>query len=112
MYQMIMRKSTTDCSIMITFSLGLICQDPLNTKDKLSSGSFPIPVSFIYGEADWVRLVEKEGPQEVVDANPNVGSKVYVLPNSDHNMHMDNPVAFTNCIINDIFGENLPLEAP
>jgi pimeloyl-ACP methyl ester carboxylesterase len=54
MYQIIMRKSTTDCSIIISFSLGLICHDPLNTKDKLSSGSFPIPVSFIYGDLDWV----------------------------------------------------------
>jgi hypothetical protein len=50
MYQMIMKKSTTDCSILITLSLGFICQDPLDTKDKLSSGSFPIPVSFIYGD--------------------------------------------------------------
>ena len=47
---MIMKKSTTDCSILITLSLGFICQDPLDTKDKLSSGAFPIPVSFIYGD--------------------------------------------------------------
>ena len=80
-------------------------------KDKLSSGSFPIPVSFIYGDADWVKRVEKEGPQEVVDANPNVGSKLYVIPDSDHNLQMDNPLAFANCIINDILGEDLVIEA-
>ena len=62
MYQMIMKKSTTDSSIMITFKPGLICQDPLNTKDKLGSGSFPIAVSFIYGDTDWVKRMEQDGP--------------------------------------------------
>ena len=47
----------------------------------------------------------------MVDSNPNVGSKVYIIPESDHNLHMDNPIAFANCIINDILGENLPVEA-
>jgi pimeloyl-ACP methyl ester carboxylesterase len=92
---------------MITFSLGFICQDPLNIKEKLSSGAFPIPVSFIYGDLDWVKRVEKEGPDEVIAANPNAASKYYLIPDSDHNLHMDQPLAFANCIINDLLGENL-----
>jgi len=31
------------------------------------------------------------------------------VSNSDHNMHMDNPVEFANIIINDIMDENLPI---
>ena len=37
-------------------------------------------------------------------------SKVHVIPTSDHNMHMDNPEALANTIINDIYNEALPVD--
>lgn len=38
------------------------------------------------------------------------GSRVHVVPTSDHNMQMDNPKALANLIINDIYGDDLPVE--
>lgn len=81
-----MKPSSSDPSILISFSPGFVCQDPLDSPEKLSSGKFPVPVSFIYGELDWVRVVEEDGPSNVIKANPNKGSKIYIIKNSDHNI--------------------------
>lgn len=55
MYQIFMRPGTTEYALMILFNLGLLAHLPLGTKEKLLSPDFPIAVSFIYGENDWVR---------------------------------------------------------
>lgn len=34
-----------------------------------------------------------------------------MVPTSDHNMHMDNPMAFANAIVNDIYELNLDVNA-
>ena len=34
-------------------------------------------------------------------------SNVFIVPTSDHLMHMDNPSALANTIINDIYGTTL-----
>ena len=40
-------------------------------------------------------------------------SKYHVCPHADHNMHMDNPLAFANIIINDLIpGAALPVLSP
>ncbi len=35
--------------------------------------------------------------------------KMHIVPDSDHNMHQDNPIALANTIINDLLKENLPV---
>jgi pimeloyl-ACP methyl ester carboxylesterase len=94
-----MKPSSTDTSILTSFAPGFVCQDPLDSPLKLSSGKFPIPVSFIYGELDWVRVIEEDGPKNVVEANPNKGSKIHVIKNSDHNIQMENPDDLSQAII-------------
>ena len=42
-------------------------------------------------------------------ANKFETSKFYEVPDSDHNMHMDNPDALASLMINDLLGENLPV---
>ena len=37
---------------------------------------------------------------------------MHIIPESDHNMHYDNPMALVNTIINDLLGDNLPILAP
>jgi len=37
-------------------------------------------------------------------------SQIHIVPTSDHNMHVDNPQAFANCLINDIYNKNLPID--
>lgn len=58
MYQVIMRPSYTDTAIMIIFNVGMICKLPLGAPDKLGSPTFPIGVSFVYGDIDTVRGLE------------------------------------------------------
>ena len=55
-FQIIMRKGTTEKALMVNFEFGLKCVTPLG--DVL--GQAPFDFSFIYGDNDWVRSVEKD----------------------------------------------------
>ena len=59
---MIIRPPSTETCIMIMFGEGLVSHYPLEASDKLGNTDFPIPVSFIYGENDWVPLYEEQAP--------------------------------------------------
>ena len=85
---------------------GWVCYEPLGAETALGSSTFPISISYIFGEFDWMGRVEEDGPKKVVDINPHQDSKLHILPGSDHNMHMDNPEGLSNLIINDLLGEN------
>ena len=56
-YHMIMRPPSTEKCVLIMFQPGFVCPNPL--EPKLGDKEFPIPVSFIYGENDWVTLYEE-----------------------------------------------------
>jgi pimeloyl-ACP methyl ester carboxylesterase len=71
---------------------------------------FPLAISFIYGDDDWVKLIEGDTPHIICATNKFKNSKSHTLPTSDHNLHMDNPGALAQCIINDVFGTNEPLK--
>ena len=89
--------------------------------DKLCNPDFPIPVSFIMGDSDWVRYLDEDYGQVCVDSrNDNKNKDIpfhlrgqYVFcPASGHNMHMDNPEAFSNLLINLLLGQDLPILEP
>lgn len=111
MYQIFMRPGTTEYALMICFDIMLYCRyPPLANPERMASKEFPIPVSFIYGDADWVLSLEGDAGKNVVEANQSDESRYHIVAHSDHNMHMDNPVEFANIIINDIFVDaNMPL---
>lgn len=98
-----MRPGTTEYAIMVLFDLGLYPKISLGHPDRLGNADFPIPVSFIYGDKDWVRSVDMDAGLKITDNNKFGNSKYYLVNDSDHNMHMDNPLGFANIIINDIF---------
>lgn len=82
---------------------------PLASEVKMGNTDFPIPVSFFYGDNDWVYNIEGEtGGKTIVECNASDQSRFHIVPHAGHNLHMDNPMGFSNCIINDIFGEDLP----
>ena len=111
MYQIFMRQGTTEFGIMLCFSLGLYSKvTPLGHETMLCNKDFPIPVSFMYGDDDWVRAVDENFGQKVVDANSNAGSKYHLVKSAGHNLHMDNPLVFSNHIINDLLDDNLPID--
>ena len=67
MYQIIMRNGTTEYAIHLMFNANLHAHLPLGAKDKLGSPNFPIPVSFYYGDDDWVKFVDEEWGQKCVN---------------------------------------------
>lgn len=119
MLQIFMREGTTEYAPMINFTVTLQAYLPLGTPNKVGSPDFPLPLSFIYGEDDWVHHLEEDVSWKIMETNKfykegsteqGLGvSRVYKLPTSDHNMHMDNPTALANTIINDVFNAGLDI---
>jgi len=99
-----MQKGTTEYAIMVNFDFSLYPAIPLGTPELLANPQFPIPVSFAYGEQDWTRVVDDDfAKTHVVPVNPfKEESRFHIVPDSDHNMHMDNPNALAAIIINDL----------
>ena len=69
----------------------MIAKHPLEDDDRL--GGIPIPVSFFYGENDWMI---KDGGENVINKNQYKGnhSHLHVISHSDHHMYFDNPKEF------------------
>jgi len=106
---------------MVNFDLGMQAKVPLSNQDKLGNPEFSVPFSFVYGDDDWVPFTD-EGTSEKLVANNQFSkdsgnkspagtpSQYHICPSADHNMHMDNPIAFANIIINDLVeGANEPV---
>jgi hypothetical protein len=55
-----MREGTTEYAIQVMFTPGLMAYEPLGADDKLGCPNFPIPVSFFYGDKDWVPEVDED----------------------------------------------------
>lgn len=58
--------------------------------DETLLRTLTIPISFFYGDRDWMLNV---GEHDVLSTNPHNGthSHRYTLENSDHHMYFDNP---------------------
>mmetsp|Transcript_24695 Transcript_24695/g.38429 ORF Transcript_24695/g.38429 Transcript_24695/m.38429 type:complete len:139 (+) Transcript_24695:824-1240(+) len=111
-----MRPGTTEYGLMILFDVSLQPKLPLGTDDKLNNPEFPIPISFVYGSNDWTRVVDTDFGKKIVETNRGKfgsQSNFLIVPDADHNMHMDNPQALANTVINDLLGfegeEKLPV---
>ena len=104
-----MRPGTTEYAIMVNFNYSLYPHFPLGTEDKLSNPDLPFGISFIYGQNDWTRVVDDDFAKIVCEKNKFESSKFHEVPDSDHNMHMDNPSALAALMINDLLGLNLPV---
>ena len=59
MYQTMMRSGPTEQAIFLLFNPDLHAFLPLGHQSKLGSLDFKVPVSFFYGENDWVLFVEE-----------------------------------------------------
>ena len=56
MYHIFMRKGTTEYALMVLFEVGFVPFFSLSDEDRLGRSNFPIPVSVIYGDRDWVKM--------------------------------------------------------
>ena len=119
MYQIFSRDGTTEYAPMMNFSLSLNAYVSLGVPGKVADKEYPLPISFIYGDHDWVQGIEGNIADKILSFNQFYDeecvefglkrSHVHIVPTSDHNMHTDNPSALANIIINDIYNLNLPI---
>ena len=114
-YHLCMKRSSSECSIMVLFSPGLQAYIPLGSPDKLANPDFPIPISFVMGRDDWVRYSDEDFGENVVGARKgnydqslsyHEKGHYHICPGAGHNMHMDNPNTFADIIIKDLLGQN------
>lgn len=49
-----MREGSTEYAIFICFELGLWAVNPLESQKRLGNPEFALPVSFYYGDSDWM----------------------------------------------------------
>ena len=69
LYQIHMREGTTEYSPMILFNHQMLALIPLGVKEKLARDGLEIPVSFVYGDNDWVQMIEEDIADTVTSAN-------------------------------------------
>ena len=100
-----MKDGSTEYAIFICFRLGMFAENPLETEDRLGNPNLPIPVSFFYGDVDWM---DRKGGDRTVARNKfaNNLSSVYIINGSDHHMYLDNPEEFVQSLIHDILYTN------
>jgi len=66
MFQIFMRNGSTEYAIFICFELGMFAVNPLEHETRLGNPEFPVPVSFYYGDIDWMDV---NGGRRVVERN-------------------------------------------
>ena len=54
LYQYLMRDGTSEYAPMIAFTTTLQARIPLGVADKLAQPGYDLPISFVYGDNDWV----------------------------------------------------------
>ena len=69
MYQIFARRGTTEYAIMINFELGMQAKIPLSNHDVLGNPNYPVPISFVYGDNDWVPRTDEGASKRLIDNN-------------------------------------------
>lgn len=85
--------------------------NPLELENRLGTPEFDLPVSFIYGDIDWM---DYRGGQRIIDKNKYKDglSQLYIVSDCDHHLYLDNPKEFAQYIINDIMMTEQALGQP
>ncbi len=75
--------------------------NPLEDESRLGNPDLALPISFFYGDIDWM---DYRGGERVMSKNAfhRSLSNMYIIENSDHHMYLDNPEEFAERIIRDI----------
>ena len=107
-FQLFMREGTSEYAIMMLFTDELIAHSPLFTPSKLAQPGFPVPVSIVVGEHDWVTRQLKDTGENLIMLSKMTHdgeARYWTCPDAGHNMQLDNPNALANIILHDIFAE-------
>ena len=107
-YQVSMRQGTTEYAIHGLFTPALQAHLPLGSSERLGSRDSPVPVSFFYGDDDWMLKAEEDAAQICVFKHKTKfgnRSNFYLIPRAGHNLHIDNPGSLADHLIQDVFAE-------
>ena len=104
-----MKEGSTEYAIFHQFYPGMYAKKPLEIEEKLGNQNLNLPISFFYGDRDWMdesagrRVLLKNiyGGQSQ-DLESERLSQHYIVPRSDHHMYFDNPTDFVDLMIKDI----------
>ena len=99
LHQTLLRKGSTEYALFVCFDHLMHAHHSLANDDRLFS--LPIPVSFYYGDRDWMF---NEGGENIVNKSPFKGthSHVFMIDDSDHHLYFDNPAGFVESIFKDL----------
>lgn len=84
------------------FEVSLAAKCPLAVPERLANPELNLPISFIYGELDWMYKIDGEGSETILAKNKFKSSRVQMIPESNHSPHLENEEATVNAILNDL----------
>ena len=91
LFQIFVRPPSSEMALFMQFDSGLHAITPLDHPDVLRDSELPFPISFIFGDSDWM---DSRGSREIVKANKffSTGqSQCHILKNAGHQLFMTNP---------------------
>lgn len=96
-----MKPGSTEYAIFVCFKSGVLAHNPLEVAHRLGNPNLPFPISYVYGEIDWM---DNQGAERAVKVNRSYGklSRIYYVKGSDHNMFIDNPSGTVKTILKDV----------
>lgn len=72
-YQIWSRPCTTERAFTIMFRQSVLAYEPLATRERLLNPEFQMPMSFVYGDNDWVRNeVDLNQADRLKEVNKNI----------------------------------------
>ena len=105
--QIFLRPGSSEYALFICFEAGVYSREPLEIESRLGNPAVSFPVSFFYGDRDWMdwragdRVLKKNKFYNPTEPKEGL-SQLYMIPDSDHHMYIDNPVDFAQAIITDV----------
>jgi len=93
-----MPQSDFEKAIMTQIQYGMYAYHPLSEPDRLGNPELKFPISFAYGDKDFLGT---RGAEQICNANmfrETGESQIFIIPNSGHPIHTDNPVALCKAI--------------
>ena len=99
-----MPKSDFEKAIMTQIQYGMYAYHPLCESDRLANTELNFPISFAYGDKDFLGT---KGAEIICNSNrfrATGESQIFIIPNSGHPIHTDNPDALVRAIKGAFFG--------
>jgi cardiolipin-specific phospholipase len=66
MHQIFMRDGSTEYAIFVCFHVGMFAINPLEAEERLSNPDLNLPISFFYGDRDWM---DHKAGRRVIERN-------------------------------------------